>query len=305
MKTNVVNVKKITAVAVAFLLMILSVSYSGSKSDAANTARTYRIFNAKTGVKIGSDYTLDALPSKNNSRAVIGEDERVIDWTKSGVVKIITTSNSFGSGFVVSDHVIATAAHCAYDYSNGKAVQISKILLFDNNGNVTLEATPVQSHVPVKFINAVSGGNYRTTSDYALITVKEDLSAYACFNLGVPLDSFVNSNSVVTVTGFPGEWGKPGEEVIVNTATQHMMYSGNGIMNGGDSSFIHYNADMTPGNSGGPVYITESAYGQTYYTVIAINISNPKVNPQYNNGTRITTDLIHFYSGNNRNINWE
>lgn len=298
MKTNVVNVKKITAVAVAFLLMILSVSYSGSKSDAANTARTYRIFNAKTGVKIGSDYTLDALPAEDNSRTVIGEDERVIDWTKSGVVKIIT-STSLSTGFVVSDHVIATAAHCVHGYNkvNPKPKKISKILLFDTNGNVTLEATPVTTHVPVEFINNVTENGYQAISDYALITVKEDLSAYACFNLGLPLDSFVNSNSVVTVTGFPGEF---------NTNITHMMYSGNGIMNGGDNSFIHYNADMTPGDSGGPVYITESAYGRTYYTVVGINVAYLDIaNPEYNIGTRITTDLIHFYSGNNTNIKWE
>lgn len=305
MKTNVVNVKKITAVAVAFLLMILSVSYSGSKSDAANTARTYRIFNAKTGAKIGSDYTLNALPAEDNSRAVIGEDERVIDWTKSGVVKLMSSDYYLGSGFVVSDHVIATAAHCVYDCSNGKAKRIPKILLFDNNGNITLEATPVTTHVPVEFINAVNDGNYRTISDYALITVKEDLSAYACFNLGVPLNSFINSNSVVTVTGFPATWGKPGEEITMNTNTQHTMYSGNGKMYNGNDSIIEYEVDTSGGNSGGPVYITESAYGQTYYTVVGINVAHPNgANPKYNIGTRITTDLIHFYSANNNYISW-
>lgn len=275
MKTNVVNVKKITAVAVAFLLMILSVSYSGSKSDAANTARTYRIFNAKTGAKIGSDYTLNALPAEDNSRSIIGDDERVIDWTKSGVVKLMSSDYYIGSGFVVSDHVIATAAHCAYNK------KISEILLFDNSGNVTMHATPVQSHIPVNYVN-----NSSTNYDYALITIKEDLSAYACFNLGVPLDSFVNGNSAVTVTGFPGDY---------NTHTTHMKYSSNGIICGGNNSLIYYSADTIGGNSGGPVYLTESAYGQTYYTVVAIHTNG--VSSQ-NYGTRITTDLIHFYKRN-------
>lgn len=296
MKTNVVNVKKITAVAVAFLLMILSVSYSGNKSDAANTARTYRIFNAKTGAKIGSDYTLDALPAEDNSRSIIDDDERVIDWTKSGVVKLMSSNDYIGSGFVVSDHVIATAAHCAYDKLAKKGLPISEILLFDNSGNVTMNATPVQSHIPVDYINNLSDNvnlkyeNY----DYALITVKEDLSAYACFNLGVPLDSFVNGNSAVTVTGFPGDY---------NTNTTHMKYSSNGIICGGDNSLIYYSADTTGGNSGGPVYLTESAYGRTYYTVVAIHAYRPHKNNNIdhtagNHGTRITTDLIHFYKRN-------
>lgn len=298
MKTNVVNVKKITAVAVAFLLMILSVSYSGNKSDAANTARAYRIFNAKTGVKIGSDYTLNALPAEDNSRSVIGDDERVIDWTKSGVVKLIGYGSGYyatSTGFVVGDHTIATAAHCVYDYKKHEPIPVSKVLLFDKSGNVTLEATSVESHIPVAFINDVSDGNYKATSDYALITVKEDLSAYACFNLGVSLDSFINSNSVVTVTGFPGEWGKRGEEVTVNTDKKHMMYSGNGKICGGDNSLMYYNTDASGGNSGGPVYITESAYGETYYTVVAIHTNGGSYQ---NRGTRITTDLIHFYKCN-------
>ena len=306
-KANVVNVKKVTAVVIAFLMMVLSVVYANSKSEAANTSVKYRIFNAKTGVQIGDDYTLNALKSEDNSRAVIGEDERVIDWTKSGVAKIIT-STSLSTGFVIDDHTITTAAHCVHGYNKGnpKPKKISKILLFDINGNVTLEATPVEYHVPIEFINNVTKNGYQALSDYALITVKEDLSAYACFNLGVPLDSFVNSNSVVTVTGFPGTWGKPGEEMTVNTVTKHMMYSGNGKMYDGTDSIIRYEADMTPGDSGGPVYITESAYGETYYTVVAINIAEPDVdNPEYNIGTRITTDLIHFYSANNTNIKWE
>ena len=303
---KILNAKRAVAVFMAVLMTILSLSYTSNKTDAANTRIQYYMFNAKTGAKVG-DYYLDPLPSVDNSRAVIGEDERVIDWTKSGVVKIMSPNYYLGSGFVVGDHVIATAAHCVYDYFNGNAEKITKILLFNNNGNIALEATPVTTHVPTKFINAVNDGKYRTISDYALITVKDDLSAYACFDLGVPLDSFMNSNSVVTVTGFPATWGKPGEEVTVNTATKHMMYSGNGKMYNGNDSLIRYETDTTGGNSGGPVYITESIPGRnTYYTVVAINIAEPNVdNPKYNIGTRMTTDLIHFYSANNTNIKWE
>lgn len=306
METHVLNVRKTVAVFIAMMLMILSVSYSGNKSEAANTARKYRIFNAKTGAKIGSDYTLDPLSPNNNTRAVIGDkDDREVDWSKSGVVKIIGYDGDYynvSTGFVVSSHVIATAAHCVYGYTPGniKPKTISKILLF-KDGNVDLEATPVTTHVPVEFINAVTNKNdYSSTSDYALITVKEDLSKYACFGLGVPLDSFMNSNAAVTVTGFPGI----SKGITVNTDTEHTMCSGNGKIHHGNDSFIYYTADETSGESGGPVYITESAYGQTYYTVVGINIGVPKNNPGYNIGTRMTTDLIHFYSGNNTHISW-
>ena len=295
---KILNAKRAVAVFMAVLMTILSLSYTSNKTDAANIERQYYVYDAKTGEKI-DEYYLDPVPSVNNSRSVIGGDERTIDWTKSGVVKIITSTGAFGSGFVVGDHVIATAAHCVYDY--GKAEKITKILLFDKNGKVTLEATPVESHVPYYY--AKQG---LETYDYALISVKEDLSDYACFDLGVPLDSFNNSNSVVTVTGFPGKWGKPGEEVTVNTDTQHMMYSGNGLVCGGNDSLMYYTTDTSGGNSGGPVYITESIPGHnTYYTVVAIHAYRPhNDHNQGNHGTCMTTDLIHFYSANNTNISW-
>ena len=292
MKTNIFSLKKITAVVIAFLMMILSVSYSDVQTDAANTDRDYRIFNSKTFEALG-EYTLKKVDSVYNNRDVIGTDDRVIDWTKSGVVKIITARGSFGTGFVVSDHVIATAAHCVEE-------KLDKILLFDNNGKVTMEATPVQTHVP-----CIHQGNGSAVYDYALVTVKEDVSSYACFGFGVPLDSFPDSNPRLTITGFPTKFGEPGSEVIVNTATKHMMYSGNGRLLSQGSDRMYYDTDATDGNSGSPVYITESAYGHTYFTVVSIfahqdNTGNPR-----NNGVRVTTDLIHFYSANNENIKWE
>ena len=289
MKTNIFSLKKITAVVIAFLMMILSVSYSDVQTDAANTDRDYRIFNSKTFEALG-EYTLKKVDSVYNNRDVIGTDDRVIDWTKSGVVKIITARGSFGTGFVVADHVIATAAHCVEE-------KLDKILLFDNNGNVTMEATPVQTHIPYIHQNAGS-----IEYDYALVTVKEDISSYACFGFGVPLDSFPDSNPKLTVTGFPGTIGESGSEVTVNTTTKHMMYSGNGRLLRQDSDRIYYDTDANYGDSGAPVYITESAYGNTYFTVVSIH-SNYSYGENY--GVRVTTDLVHFYSANNENIKWE
>ncbi|MDE6797758.1 MAG: trypsin-like peptidase domain-containing protein, partial [Ruminococcus sp.] len=283
---------------------------NANNANIVNSDATYRIYNAKTGDVLKEKYTLSKLASSNNARSVIGDEDRVIDWTKSGVVKLISSNYYLGTGFVVGDHVIATAAHCLYDYENTtpKPELLSEILLFDSKNNKTISVTPIESHIPVAFINAVdSKHRYVNKSDYALITVKEDLHAYKNFNLGVPLKSFDDSHSVVTVTGFPAKIGKPGEEKIVNNHYDHMMYSGNGPIYNGNDTLIQYTADMTPGNSGGPVYLTESYNGTTYYTVVGINVSNPSKDnvdyQKYNTGTRMTTDLIHFYN-NNPNLKW-
>lgn len=294
-KTNVLKFKKAVAVFMAMLLMMLSFSYTANdNSDAANSSRTYKVYNATNGNYLRS-YTLTPLNTSDNSRGIIGTDERVIDWTKSGVVKIIDTDTSIGSGFVVDEHTIATAAHCVYDYDkyeNGPS-SISEVLLFDTNGNIEQTVTPIEYHVPINFINVADNGKYSPTFDYALITVKEDLSEYMCFELGVPLDSFVNGNATVTTTGFPEKVNKK----IVNTCIKHMKYSGNGKVCGGntENTLLYYKADASEGNSGGPVYITESLNGRTYYTVVAINVAQSNNNI----GTRMTTDLIHFYKSNN------
>lgn len=274
MKANVVNVKKVTAVAIAFLMMILSVVYANSKSDAANTARKYRIFNAKTGVQIGNDYTLNALPPEDNSRAVIGDDERKEDYSKKGTVRLIMNDGEYvycGSGFVVDSHTIATAAHCVFN------LKISNIVLYDSDTKRSF-ASPVEYHVPVSYIN---GEKYNY--DYALITVEQDLSDYLFYDLAVPLDNY---RSNVNVTGFPGDLG--------------YMCTASGNVTNMNSYKVFYDTDTNNGESGGPVYIEESFHNQyndfNCYSVIAIHTNGG------NSGTRITTDLINFYK-HNPNIN--
>ena len=278
-----------------------------NNAHTVNSDATYRVYKAQTRIPL-PDYKLPKLNSSNNSKSVIGEEDRVIDWTKSGVVKLMDDHNYLGTGFVVGDHVIATAAHCLYDYTGAMPNRVTEILLFDSNGKKVMSATPVESHIPEAFINEVDKErDYVNESDYALITVKEDLRAYKNFSLGVPLKSFDDSHSVVTVTGFPATVEKNGKEEKVNNHITHMMYSGNGPIYNGDDKLIRYTADTSGGNSGGPVYITESYNENTYYTVVGINVAHPKESSvdykKYNIGTRMTTDLIHFYN-NNPNIKW-
>ena len=302
-KIKTLNAKRLVAVFTAMLIAVLSLSYTGNKTEATNGVRKYYVYDAKTAEKLDA-YSLSPLPYSLNSRSVIGTDERVIDWSKSGVVKIMNSHDFIGNGFVVSDHVIATAAHCLFSISKGP-FKISEILLFDNNGKVTLHATPVEYHFPEEFAKDTNNEMY----DYGLISVKEDLSAYACFELGSVLPSFADSNPAITVAGFPKD-KKDSMGNLTNTHTRHTMYSGDGVVseiNYYDSMF--YSADTADGNSGGPVYLTESLNGETYYTVVAIHAyqSHKKGDIDHsagNHGLCITTDLINFYKAN-QCIYWE
>jgi len=289
MKVKKISANRILACMTAIFVFALSMNFSSMDTSAESTSRTYKIFNAATGAYI-DEYTLVTDSSNNNPRTVIGDDDRAVDFTKSGVVKIINAT-SRATGFVVDKHTIATAAHCIYDE------KMREIRLFDSNGNVSKTVTPVEVHVPQKYINdSQDSVNY----DYGLITVKEDLSDYACFDLGTVLDSGIFNQLTVSVTGFPAEY---------NTK-EDKMYTGNGVLKyksdvsiiseGKQKTFYHdsaifYTADSSKGNSGGPVYVTTSYKGKVYYTVIGVHNYGLI---DINSATRMTPDLLHFYMNN-------
>ena len=262
---------------------------SSSSFEDSNTSRSYNVYNAANGNYL-RNYTLSPLASKNNTRGAIGTADRVIDWTKSGTVKLMTSTNYRGSGFVVGSHTIATAAHCVYN-SEYECTPLYDILLFDTNGNVTLHATPVECH-----ISSIYATHHEL--DYALITVEEDLSDYACFNLGTVSNSENAYHQSVSVTGFPGKVN----ETTVNDFDNHTMYTGSGVINRTDNKHLFYNADTSGGNSGGPVYVTESINGNLFLTVIAIHTNGTDYTGN-NSGIRIDTNIIHFFK-NNPNLNW-
>lgn len=284
-----INFKRTLAVCLAVILFILSCAVQTNSTNAANTNVNYKVFNAQTGDYLRS-YTLNSLRSENNSRAIIDTDDREIDWSKSGTVKLMTITGYIGTGFVVDEHTVATAGHCLYLY--GTPWKVLEILLFDSTGKLAMTATPVEYHVPVNYINNNQDPEtYNKTSDYGLITVKEDLSDYMCYNLGVISDPNHVVNKDINITGFPGD---------NNYFSKHTMLTASGSILNCSSEAIEYNADTIPGDSGSPVYMTETRCGRTYNTVIGINAyTYEEANGTYHNyGTRIDTNILHFFISN-------
>lgn len=305
------RLRKVTSIIIAALMLVLSLtSYSSMDADAVNTSLTYNVFNASNGNYMSS-YTLAANAVQDNSRITFGNDERVVDFTKSGVVKIVTSAGTFGTGFIIDGHTIVTAAHCVYEKDSDipdsyAGLSITHIYVFNSNGVVELDITNAYSmHIPTLYVSTAGETN---KYDYALITIPEvntetgDLSEFAIFDLSVMLDGFKNSNKVISTTGFPGEVrGK-----TVNHGSLHNMYTGTGAVETDkrdpDLQFC-YTCDTSGGNSGGPIYTTTSYGGNVYYTVIGI-VAGHNTTDGINIATRITTDLLHFYK-NNSNIVWE
>lgn len=291
-------------------------SVQNSVSETTNISNnvSYNIFNAQTGNYILA-YTLNKPTVSPNdtgnaveSRSIIGIDDRVVDWTKTGTVKIIygNSEDECSTGFVVGPHVIATAAHCVYQNSTGKAYENIKVKLFNSNGTTAMTCNAVEAHVPMKHIETSGSGDNGTSKwDYALISVNEDLSAYMQYDLAVARDYAITNNLSVSNTGFP----QIVNNTTVNTRNTDCMYSSSGHLVdvqtdrwGCDSKReIFISNDTTGGNSGSPVYITESYNGQIYYNVIGlVYMSNLYIEgvEGNNRAIRMTTSLLRFFKDN-------
>lgn len=325
--------KKVFCFILTLSMAFIVPDFSDENIYAVNENRTYYSYDAKSGAFI-EEYELESLNTIDMPSARSGLiDDRTIDWSKQGVVKIFCTKPDCferGTGFVVGEHVIATAAHVIRDS------YIDNILLFEGSADDYIQLTPVEYHLPKKYYEEYQ--KWETSEDdakkeaeresrcrdYALITVKEDLSDYMCFNLGVATDAAIENNMEVTVTGFPSTVYTPFN--FVNDKKTNNMYTGTGILldmseymsnyleEYKQTSYIEdfkyiknkdlifcYDTYASAGNSGGPVYATESYDGNVYYTVVGINVAGGGSGCRM--GVRMTTDLLHFYM-NNSYLDW-
>lgn len=291
-KIKVLNAKRCVAVFMAALMMILSLSYTKDNQIdviAASKTRTYWRHNYSSP-NLASYYQYDlTVNSINNSRTIFPPANNMKKDKDTSVVRI-NGGSYWGTGFIVGDHEIATAAHCVYSRSDDKFLKF-KISIIDENNNVIKTIPPHYVHINKNFEMA-SEGNF-SPYDYAMIYVDEDLSEYGAFNLGVALDIYADNNGSVIVSGFPNpdyypddykgkEWG--------------IRFKAAGNIIGKTSDAFQYNADTAGGCSGGPVYIEEKIIvnGELheYKTAIAINKTSG------NWGARMTAEVLKLYGGN-------
>lgn len=290
----------------------------GADSQAVATTREYvRHYYSSSDPTSYSEYSLTVDPYNNTNtspnansqqRVVIGDNDMQLD-PDTAVIQL-QFSGGTGSAFIVDDHLIATAAHCVCKDQNFFNM---KIKLKDSNNNVKW-ITPKYIDANKNFYdNYNSNGNPNTSdyntyllgNDYALIYVEEDLSNYGIFNMGVALNEYADNHGEVIVSGFPSKSAYPSwfEATIEKT-----RFKAKGKILSRTPKYINYDADTAPGDSGGPVYVQEEFSGDTYNTVIAINVAETYNSKDPNNdsvkknhGVRITPDILNFFY-NNPNI---
>lgn len=295
---------RLLAVMTSILLFATSLFLPVERVSAINlnNSVSYSVFSLDQDGALKKTYTLSSASvlSATAECSVIGTDTREVDFSKSGVVRIISLCNGgrlLGTGFIVDAHTIATVAHGVYSKVYGtttnSGVTIPEITIYNTDRTQAMCIKDAKEvHIPTKYITT-SAEDYNPY-DYALIKVDEDLSAYANFNMGFMNDNFIVKGTTVSITGFPIE--------VDNTIGMGVTkYTGNGYVRECSSTEIYVDVDASAGNSGSPIYVTSTYKGKTYYTVIGIYAYGILDNSKYNGGTRINSNLLHFYK-NNPNI---
>lgn len=258
------------------------------------SSKTYVAYDAKTGSRLRT-YSLSVTNSSNsrdstaevNSAIIGGTDDRIEDYSNRGVAKIMTPSFYAGTGFVIGKHKIATAAHCLYDTGAGLGTKLSSILLFDSNGQPT-SFTPVEYHIPRDYELITS---YSKKDDYAIITVKEDLTEYMSFNLGMVTDYADDYQLTVATAGFPLELNNSTQ---INDKINHDERLSLGSITKVEDYVFQYNCDASGGNSGGPIYTVEKCNGKIYHTLVGIHTLGYQ-EEQTCVGVRINASILKFF----------
>ncbi len=250
---------------------------------------------------------VDVLSDDGISTYADNVDDRVIA-TDTSVVQV----TSGGTGFIVGGHVIATAAHCVFNSKTGTFVDDLKIVVRGRpNAGESQELRTckiVEAHVPRRYY---TGSDISVTDkndsryDYALLYVEENLSEYGIFDLGIPSDEFMDSQTTVTTIGYPGDTASN------PYAYNKLLYKSDGVVLNinryNENLFDHQIATssyVSGGNSGGPIYMTINSGNDEFNTVVGIATSvgymtrnNDPVRTTF--GVRETPSLLEFYYNNN------
>lgn len=300
MKTKLIAFATAALCSAAISLGLAGKIYTVSAMEYGRTYQCYYYFTNDYDT-----YTLygeDVVSAASTRAGTV--DDRVPDKVNSAVVWTYK-----GTGFIVDDHTIATAAHCVY---NKRFEPIMNIKIYSEDGSELLtQINPAEVHVPNAYIvnsNSNDPDDKRVARqyDYALIYTIQDLSEYGVLPLAVPTDDFMTSNANVNISGYPGEISS-NSYADGNTR----LYANGNVMDikkhniedpDNALSFerqIMCSTYTSAGDSGGPMYIATRCMGDYYKTAVGIETGAIKRNDYgCSFGVRVTSDLLLFYYNN-------
>lgn len=249
-------------------------------------SKGYRRHNYRNGPLTTYDsYTLTTSFTTNNAvdmATIYYPNDMVRDYN-TAIVKLDNNT----TGFIIGDHIIATAAENVYDRDTFKFKNFT-INIIGSSGNVLESVSPHYAHIPTSY----AYGSHSMENNYALIYVDTDLSQYGKLKMGEMLDVYADDNNPVIVSGFPSIY-PPG----YSGSNSNLRFSASGTVSLDDdnNNLLRYTADCTNSESGAPVYVEEgvtvSGNFEEYKTVIAIHNKE-------NYGIRINDNMLKFFYTN-------
>ncbi len=322
MKAFMRLIKKHLFFITAFVVFITTIFYFGNvnfDSSARKSGTNYWRHDCNSNnVHSMMEYTLSRVVVENEAshNYVFHPNDMEVDSSETAVVRLKysecsnmkeNSATSVASGVIVSDHVIATAAHCVYDLTEGFYDKLD-VEIVDENGGVIASYKPRYIHIPYYFVINTDGDfGPHPVYDYALIYVESDLSSYGKFNIGFTTDEFLNAEAEVNkvkISGFPGSFN---DGLIPENYVKGKRYMAEGNVlpippKTTTDRLIYYNADTGNGHSGSPIYVEETytVEGKTYTNkiLLAVHYGGYGFPSNYNFGVRIQPEQALFYMGN-------
>ena len=293
-----------------------TMTYTATEST---TYQTFYRHNTSNGTSTANDtsYALsitdEPIPTNMSSPDTVIGDPDFYPETDSDLRSGICLLSNNATGFVVGDHMIATAAHnCFVKLESGNSQwRGSMTVRFPISGQVVSSSptyTVTQYHVDKTFHDhrLVYNSSYTDSikaHDYALLIVDADLSNRYHFSLGVPYNIYNYSNFAsynLYISGYPHT------DVLYPSKTLYTAFGQLYTNNSETPSVLRYTTDAVKGNSGSPVYVSEcyttgnNGYTSDPYTVIGIHVAGApdEDDPKYNNGCLVTPMMLKFYCNN-------
>lgn len=257
-------------------------------------ASKYRGFEGSLGLEKSTQRQI--LFRSSNLERIIGKDDRkrVLSTEEYPFRMICKLSMNFhgqptyaGSGALIGENIILTAAHNVYDSAMGAAHTITVA-----PGQADYDVLPFGEYTVSKvFFPEAYKTNHATDNDYACLVIDEPIGRkVGYFDIMSPSDNLLR-NSILRLTGYPGDKG--------GTQMWHHFSPPDKI----SDTTITYKADTYGGNSGGPIYTYEDGQDDGRPTIMGIHTYGAdkfefegQVFPEHNGGRRIDQEVLDAIS---------
>lgn len=223
------------------------------------------------------------IPVERSARKILNKKDTRIRITNTtafpnsaiGQIRVRFPNNKIviGTAWLFGNKVAITAGHCLYSKADGGWAK-SVIFYPGKNGN----NTPFGSYTAKRFFvdkNYINQNStvYNSNFDWGMLRFDQNVGK-KCGYFGAKSLNKNQIGQVVTVRGYPGE-------------KQNQLWTANGTVTGFNKRLLCYKVDITPGQSGSPVY-------QSDYRAVAIHTSSPTNRP-YNQGQHLDQSLIKIF----------